>query len=280
MSSNLNFDFSSVFPTEVIKSIATKSGYNEPTLEQWILETYQNKININICKESFSNKQIIKNIPNKYINSVQVKIPFSMCKKEFMTEIFKSCDFERTNSIDEDLINKYIIFCKMNDISSDYTEFILNIPLWDSSTNTFMENKNINYIEENNPFNVSYIILDPKDNSNILLEELQDYKQDLENNLKVIKSFKYPDVEFNNVSKEDNEIATFIAENIGYNGGFLSKISSPNGLEKLDNISKKYCNYVLINDFYYEYNITNHKVVYNGQNINICSVFLFIFTKT
>ena len=43
MTSVSDFDFFSVFPTEVIKYIATKSGYNEPILEQWILDIHQKK---------------------------------------------------------------------------------------------------------------------------------------------------------------------------------------------------------------------------------------------
>ena len=86
MTSVSDFDFSSVFPTEVIKYIATKSGYNEPILEQWILDIHQKKINVNVCKENFSNsKQIIKNIPDEFEKSVKVKVPYSMCKKEFMS---------------------------------------------------------------------------------------------------------------------------------------------------------------------------------------------------
>lgn len=276
MSSISNFDFSSVFPTEVIKYIASKSGYNEPILEQWILDIHEKKININICKENFSNtKQIIKNIPDEIEDSVQVRIPYSMCKKEFMTEIIKSCGFERTNSIDEDLVNKYIMFCKMNDISSDYTEFILNIPLWDSTTDTSVENKSINYIKLNDTFaNVKYIIIDPGNIFKYSIEELQGFKQNLREELNIIKSLKYPNVEFNNVSQEDNEIATFISNNIKMGGFLIKNEGEIDGISTLKSIFTEFIQVVNYDPYSWDIDVSHYKLKYNDDKKNICCIWL------
>lgn len=276
MSSISNFDFSSVFPIEVIKYIAGKTGYNESRLEQWILNIHEKKININICKENFSNaKQIIKNIPDEFEESVQVRIPYSMCKKEFMTEILMSCGFERTNSIDEDLVNKYIMFCKMNDISGDYTEFILNIPLWDSTTDTSVENKSINYIKENNPFeNVKYIIIDPGDIFKYSIEELQGFKQDLREELNIIKSLKYPDVEFNNVSEEDKEISTFISNNIKMGGFLIKNECEIDGMRSLNNIFTEFIEVVNYDPYSWDIDVSHYKLKYNNDKKNICCIWL------
>lgn len=269
MNNILNFDFKSVFPTEIIKSIANKSGYNESTLEQWMLEIYQNKININIVKEKCKDKKIIKNIPDEFKESVQVKIPFSMCKKEFMTEIFKSCGFERTNSIDEDLINKYIMFCKMNNISSDYTEFIVNIPLWDTSNNTFKESEN--FIERNEPFNnVDFIVIDAYNNYDY---SLNDIDNDLYKELNIIRLFNHPEVKCNDTSNEDEEISNIIIKHKDFSGGFLMKADYEiEGIHTLTNIYNTFCDYTNYCPYSNNFDFTFHKLVYNRKKYNICSI--------
>ena len=266
------FDFTSVFPTEVIKSIATKSGYNEPTLEQWILETYQNKININIVKEKCKDKKIIKNIPDEFKESTQVKIPFSMCKKEFMTEIIKSCGFERTNSIDEDLINKYIMFCKNNNIFSEYTEFIVNIPYWDTSNNTFKESEIS--IERNEPFNnVDFIVIDAYNNYDY---SLNDIDNDLYKELNIIRLFKHPEVKCNNISNEDEEISNAIIKHKDFSGGFLMKTDYEiDGFHRLTNIYNTFCDYTNYYSYSNSFDFTFHKIIYNRKKYNVCSM---IFT--
>lgn len=278
MSSILNFDFSSVFPTEVIKYIAGKSGYNKPILEQWILDMHQKKININICKENFSNiqeKKIIKNIPDEFEESVQVRIPYSMCKKEFMTEILISCGFGISSIIDKDIINKYIMFCKMNNISNDYTEFILNIPLWDSTTDTSVEDKSINYIKLNDTFaNVKYIIIDPGNIFKYSIEKLQGFKQDLREGLNIIKSLRYPDVEFNNVSQEDNEIATFISNNIKMGGFLIKNEGEIDGIRTLKSIFTEFIEVVNYDPYSWEIDVSQYKLKYNNDKKNICCIWL------
>ena len=163
----------------------------------------------------------------------------------------------------------------MNDISNDYTEFILNIPLWNSTKDTSVEKKSINYIKSNDIFaNVNYIIIDPGNILKYSIEELQDFKEELENSLNVIKTLKYPDVEFNKVSQEDKEIATFISNNIKMSGFLIKNEGDIDGMRHLNSIFTEFADVVNYVPYSWDIDVSHYKLKYNNDKKNICCIWL------
>ena len=148
MTTNLKFDLSAVFETNLLETIAKQSGYcidDKYTIEYWLMWLTEKDITVNISIiENITDKLKERKQLNYFVKSYknnnsdpfykQFSIPLNLCKQEFNNQIMKLCGYYEDRYNNDSLLN-YIVDTQLIELPIDVnlnelTRINIDIPIW------------------------------------------------------------------------------------------------------------------------------------------------------